>query len=120
MLSHFSRVQLCKLWVVAHQTPLSMGFSRQEHWSGLLCPPPGGLPDPGIEPLSPASPALQAGSLPTKPPGKPERSLTVFKCGERKTHREQVATLQASSLEEQSRIEETELLMSLKLNPSKK
>ena len=46
----------------------SMGFSRQEHWSGLPCPPPGDLPDPGIEP---ASPALQADSLPTaKPSGK--------------------------------------------------
>ena len=40
-----------------------MGFSRQEYWNGLLCPPPGDLPDPGIEPASPAAPALQAGSL---------------------------------------------------------
>ena len=48
---------------VAHQSPLSMGFSRQEYWSGLPCPPPGNLPDPGIKPLSPASPALQADSL---------------------------------------------------------
>ena len=46
---------------VAHQAPLSMGFSRQEHWSGLPCPPPGDLPDPGVEP---GSPALQADSLP--------------------------------------------------------
>ena len=45
-------------WTVAHQTPLSMWFSRQEHWSGLLCPPPGDLPDPGIEPASLKSPAL--------------------------------------------------------------
>ena len=45
----------------ARQTPLSMGFSGQEYWSGLPCPPPGDLPDPGIEP---ASPALQADSLP--------------------------------------------------------
>ena len=97
-----------------------MGFSRQEYWSGLLWPPPGDLPDPGIEPISPVSPALQAGSLPTKPPGKPKRSLSVFKCGERKTHRERVVALPASSLEEQSRLEETELLMSLKLDPSKK
>ena len=37
------------LWSMAHQAPLSMGFSRQEYWSGLLCPPPGDLPDPGIE-----------------------------------------------------------------------
>ena len=40
------------LWAVAHQAPLSMGFSRQEHWSGLPCPPPDDLPDPGIEPAS--------------------------------------------------------------------
>ena len=45
-------------WTVAHQAPLSMGFSRQENWSGLSCPPPGDLPDPGIEPASPESPAL--------------------------------------------------------------
>ena len=46
------------LWTVAHQTPLSMGFSRQEYWSGLPCPPPGDLPNPGIEPMSLRSPAL--------------------------------------------------------------
>ena len=55
----------------ARQAPLSMGFSGQEYWSGLPCPPPGDLPDPGIEPISLASPALQADSLPTEPPGKP-------------------------------------------------
>ena len=49
-------------WDVAHQAPLSMGFSRQEYWSGLLCPPPGDLPDPGIEPTSLTSLAL-AGEL---------------------------------------------------------
>ena len=43
---------------VAHQAPLFMGFSRQEYWSGLPCPPPGDLPDPGIEPASLMSPAL--------------------------------------------------------------
>ena len=43
---------------LSHQAPLSMGFSRQEYWSGVLCPPPGGLPDPGIEPESLMSPAL--------------------------------------------------------------
>ena len=52
-------------WTVAHQAPLSMGFSRQEYWSGLPCPPPEDLPDPGIEPRSPA---LQADSLPSEPP----------------------------------------------------
>ena len=45
-------------WTVAPQTPLSMGFSRQEYWSGLPFPPPGDLPDPGIELASPLSPAL--------------------------------------------------------------
>ena len=43
---------LCDPWTVAYQAPLSMGFSRQEYCSGLLCPPPGDLPDPGIEPVS--------------------------------------------------------------------
>ena len=50
-------------WTVAHQAPLSMGFSRQEYWSGFLFPFPGDLPNPGIEPKSPA---LQADSLPTE------------------------------------------------------
>ena len=51
-------------WTVTLQAPLSMGFSRQEYWSGLPCPPPGHLPDPGIKPASPVSLALQADSLP--------------------------------------------------------
>ena len=54
---HFSHVWLWT-WTVAHQVPLSMGFSRQESWSGLPCPPPGNLPHPGIEPTSLGSPAL--------------------------------------------------------------
>ena len=45
-------------WTVACQTTLSMGFSRQEYFHGLLCPPPGDLPDPGIEPMSLMSAAL--------------------------------------------------------------
>ena len=54
-----SHVQLfAALWTVAHKAPLSMGFSRQEYWSGVPCPPPGDLPDPGIKPTSLASPAL--------------------------------------------------------------
>ena len=62
MLKRFSCVQLFGiLWTVAHQAPLSMGFSRQEYWSGLPCPPQGDLSEPGIEPVSPA---LQADSLP--------------------------------------------------------
>ena len=53
MLSHFSRVWLfATFWTVTHQAPLSMGFSRQEYWSGWTCSPPGDLCDPGIEPVS--------------------------------------------------------------------
>ena len=58
MLSCFSCVRLCALWTVACQAPLSMGFSRHAYWSGLPCPPPGDLPDPGIEPMSLTSLAL--------------------------------------------------------------
>ena len=59
VLSLFSHVQLFVTpWTVACQAPLSMGFSRQEYWSGLPCPPPGDLPDPGIEPVPIMSPAL--------------------------------------------------------------
>ena len=62
-LSHFSPVWLLVTpWTLAHQAPLCMGFSCQEYWSGLLCPPPGDLPYPGIEPASPVSPALQEDS----------------------------------------------------------
>ena len=53
------------LRTVAHQAPLSMGFSRQEHWSGLPCPPPRDLPNSGTEPASPASPALAGGFFTT-------------------------------------------------------
>ena len=66
-----SRVQLFATpWTVAHQAPLSMGFSKQEYWSGLSHPPPRDLPDPGTEPATPASPALQVDSLPSEPPGR--------------------------------------------------
>ena len=58
-------------WTIVHQAPLSMGFSRQEYWSGLPFPPPGDLPNPGSEPMSPVSPALQVDSLPLEPLGKP-------------------------------------------------
>ena len=72
MLSHFSHVQLvATLWTVALQAPLSKGFSRQEYWSGLLCPSPGDLPDPGTELTSLMSPALAGGFCTTDPPGKP-------------------------------------------------
>ena len=58
-------------WAVAHQAPLSMGFSRQEYWGGLLFPPPGDLPDPGIEHTTLVSPALASGFFTTEPSGKP-------------------------------------------------
>ena len=48
---------------VAHQASLSMGFSRQEYWSGLQYPAPGDFPDPGLKPVAPAAPTLQTGSL---------------------------------------------------------
>ena len=63
------------LWTVAHQAPPSMGFFRQEYWSRLPFPSAGDLPHSGIEPGSPGSPALQVGSLPAEPPGKPSLAL---------------------------------------------
>ena len=66
MLNHFSHVRLCAtLWTVAHQAPLSMGFSKQEYWSQLPCPSPGDLPDPGIELSSLTSSALAGGFFTT-------------------------------------------------------
>ena len=61
-------------WTVAHQAPLSMGFSRQDYWSGLPYNPPGDLPNPGIEPRSPA---LWAEALTSEPPGKPHIRMRV-------------------------------------------
>ena len=62
MVSCYSCVQLfVNLWTVAHQAPLSMGFSKQEYWSGFPCLPPRDLPDPGIKPESLMSPALVGG-----------------------------------------------------------
>ena len=66
MLSYFSCIQLfATLWTVAHQAPLSMGFSRQEYWSGLSFPSPRDLVTPGIEPMSLVSPALAGGFFTT-------------------------------------------------------
>ena len=66
MLSHFSCVPLCAtLWTAAHQALLSIGFSRQEHWSGFPCPPPEDLPDPPIELMSLLSPAPAGGFFTT-------------------------------------------------------
>ena len=63
-------------WTVAHQAPTSMGFSRQEYWSGLPFPSPGDLPKPGIEPRSPT---LQADALTSEPPGKPKTPINRWK-----------------------------------------
>ena len=65
-------------WTVAPQAPLSMGFSRQEYWSGLSFPSPGDLPNPGMEP---ESPALQADALSSEPPGKPIMPATILMIG---------------------------------------
>ena len=78
VLSCFSCVQLfVTLWIVAHQAPLSMGLSRPEYWSGLPCPSPGDLPNPGIEPASLLSPALGAGFFTT---------ITTWEAGPRQSH----------------------------------
>ena len=73
--------------IVTYQAPLSMGFYRQEYWSGLPFPSPGDLPDPGIEP---GSPALQVDALLSAPPGKPNNSNKLQSCRHlviRLTHR---------------------------------
>ena len=79
MLSHFSHVWLSVTpWTVAHQAPLSMGFSRQEYWSGLPFPTLGDLPNPGIEPMSLMSPALTSGFFTGALPGKPPWDLNYI------------------------------------------
>ena len=66
MLSH---IQLfTNPWTIAHQVPLSVEFSKQEYWSGLLFPTPGDLPNPGIKSMSLASPSLAGGFFTTEPP----------------------------------------------------
>ena len=76
MLCHFSSVWLfATLWMVAHHTSLSVGFSRQEYWHGLPCPSPGGLPVLGIEPRSPTAHALQADSLGLSHQGSPKLDI---------------------------------------------
>ena len=75
VLSCFSHVQLfAALWTAARQAPLSMGFSRHEYCSGLPCPSPGDIPNPGIKPSSFTYPSLAGGSLPLAPPGKTARN----------------------------------------------
>jgi len=73
-----SRVHLFAiLWTVVCQAPLSMGFSRQEYWNGLPCPPPGYVPDPGIEPASLMSPALAVRFFTTSATWKAHHKYTV-------------------------------------------
>ena len=80
VLSQFRRVQLfATLWTVAHQVPLSMGFSKQEHWRGLPCPPPGDLPNPGIEPMSPRPPVLTGRFFTTSATREAPRAYTTAK-----------------------------------------
>ena len=79
MMCVLSHVQLFATpWTVVCPAPLSMGFFRQEYWSGLSFPPPGDLPNPGIEPTSPVSPALQADSLPAEPSESWVRVIALF------------------------------------------
>ena len=76
MVSCLSHAQLfATLWTVAQQVPLSMGFPRQECWSGLPCPPLGDLPNPGIEPVSLMSPASADGFFTTRATWDPQRIL---------------------------------------------
>ena len=75
-----SRVRLFVTpWTAAHQTPLSMGFSRQEYWSGVPCLPSGDLHDSGIEPTSPVSPALAGRFFITVPPQEAHTHTSIYK-----------------------------------------
>ena len=81
MLTHFSCVRLfATVWTLAQKAPLSVGFSRQEYWSGPPCPPPGDLPDPDMLPASLSSPALAGRFLLLVPPKKPlpQASRVIF------------------------------------------
>ena len=66
-------------WTIAYEAPLSMEFSRQEYWTGLPFPTPGDLPDPGIKPVSLASPALAVDSLPLRHLGSPFQTFGLLK-----------------------------------------
>ena len=76
VLNHSSRVRLFATpWTIACQAPLSTGFSRQEYWSGLPCPPPGDLPNQGIEPMSLTPPALAGEFFTTSAPWEAHKSI---------------------------------------------
>ena len=87
-------------WTVAHQAPLSIGFSRPGYWSGLPCPPSGDLPYPGIEP---GSLALQADSLPSEPPGKSTEVLYKKDLNDLDNHNGVVTYLELAILESEVR-----------------
>ena len=72
LVTHLCPTLFATPWSVARQVPLSLGFSRQEYWSGLPFPSPGDPPNPGIEPRSPP---VQVDSLPSMLPGKPDVTL---------------------------------------------
>ena len=83
LLSHFSHVPLfVTLWTIAWQVPLSMGFSRQEYWSGLSCPSPGDLPNPGIEPEFSSAPAFQGDVLSLSHQGSPSSLYSSYQIQE--------------------------------------
>ena len=95
-----SRVQLFAIpWTVANGAPPSMGFSRQEYWSGLPFPSPGELPDPGIEP---GSPALQADALLSEPQGKPSWWKDQTSCTKLCHHVPMLSSLEDSGSEKLS------------------
>ena len=82
VLSRFSCAQVfVTLWILVHQGPLSMGFSRQEYWNGFPYPLPGALPDPGTESVSLMSPALAGRFFTTEPPGSPGQDVRWDKSG---------------------------------------
>ena len=86
MVSRFSHVQFFGTpWTVARQAPLSVGFSRKEYWSGLPCPSPRDLPHPRIEP---GSPALQADSLQSEPPGTLIQTIKFVAKGKKRKEKE--------------------------------
>ena len=83
VLSRFNRVQLFVTpWTVDRQAPPSMGFSRQEYWSGLPCPPPGTLPNPGSKPTSLTSPALAGGFFATSAAWEAQNTILLSLLGE--------------------------------------
>ena len=96
MLFFFGTQLFATPWTVAHQTSPSMEFSRHEYWSGLPFPSAGDLPDPGIEPRSPA---LQADALPSEPPGSLKQNTKVIPTANRtRTHIQNEVSFQEADM----------------------